>query len=107
MCIFTNCHNKDKYGEYCYKHRREYLIVNDLLCNERFTGLEKDYLRQDIIKYRKEKMKIKSSNISKKSELFNEVKIFINSLNEYNKELKNIIKIQSIYRGYKYRRISS
>jgi hypothetical protein len=97
------CKYNKKYGYFCYKHRREYLIVKDTICKERFTGLEKDYLRKDIIKYRKEKMKIKSSNNSK-SELFNEVKIFINSLNEYNKELQNIIKIQSIYRGYKYRK---
>lgn len=97
------CKHEQKYGCYCYKHRKEYLIVNDTICKERFTGLEKDYLRKDIIKFRKEKMKIKSSNNSK-GELFNEVKIFINSLNNYNTEIKNIIKVQSIYRGYKYRK---
>jgi len=99
------CKYEPKYGCFCYKHRREYLIINDTINNERFTGLEKDYLRKDIIKFRKEKMNKQSSNDSK-NKLFIDVKNFIDSVNNYNNSLnmKSIVKIQSLYRGYNYRK---
>lgn len=102
------CKYEKKYGCYCYKHRREYLIINDTISNERFTGLEKDYLRKDIIKFRKEKMKIELSN-GNKSKLFIDVKKFIDSVNNYNDNsyMKYIIKIQSLYRGYKHRQTTT
>ena len=51
MCIFTNCHNKDKYGGFCYKHRREYLVDKDTnrIILERWTNKCSDYLKEDII----------------------------------------------------------
>ena len=95
-----NCKLKAKYGDYCYKHRRNYLIDNDgMIINDRFTGLLKDYLRDDIIKYMKVKMK-KKSFIGSKVKLFDEVTRYITILNDYNIEenKKNIIKIQSLIR---------
>ena len=45
MCIVNNCNNKDKYGEYCYKHRREYLVDKDTnrIILERWTNKCSDY----------------------------------------------------------------
>ena len=94
------CKHKCKYGEYCYKHRREYLIVNDTICRDRFTGLSKDYLKKDLINYMKHKMRIKPI-LSDKQLLFDEVNKHINAINEYHfiDNDKNIIKIQSLVRG--------
>ena len=96
----NNCKHKCKYGGYCYKHRREYLIVNDTICRDRFTGLSKDYLKKDLIDYMKHKMRIKPI-LSDKQLLFDEVNKHINAINEYHciDNDKNIIKIQSLVRG--------
>ena len=106
-CQFINlndsqnlCDHKCKYGDYCYKHRREYLIVNDTICRDRFTGLSKDYLKKDLIEYVKVKMRVKI-DISDKKKLFDKVDKHINAINEYHTidNDKNIIKIQSLVRG--------
>ena len=96
----NNCKHKCKYGGYCYKHRREYLIVNDTICRDRFTGLSKDYLKKDLIDYMQNKMRIKPI-LSDKKKLFDEVNKHINAINEYHcvDNDKNIIKIQSLFRG--------
>ena len=49
MCIVNNCNNKDKYGEYCYKHRREYLVKENRIIVERWTNKCSDYLKKDIL----------------------------------------------------------
>ena len=97
----NTCSGKCKYGNYCYKHRRDYLLTNDTIIPERFTGLSKDYLKNDLIKYRRSKMR-RTSIIGSKEEIFEEIKNHITSLNGYyddNNKLINIIKIQSLARG--------
>ena len=96
----NSCKHKCKYGEYCYKHRREYLIVNDTICRDRFTGLSKDYLKKDLINFTKNKMRV-NIDFSDKKKLFDEVNKYINSINEYYEtdNDKNIVKIQSLIRG--------
>ena len=54
MCIFEECNYKEKYGGYCYKHRRNYLIDNNnpssnTIIVDHWTGKCSDYLKQDII----------------------------------------------------------
>lgn len=96
----SSCKHKCNYGGYCYKHRREYLIQNNTICRDRFTGLSKDYLKKDLIDYMQHKMRIKP-NISDKKKLFDEVNKHINAINEYHciDNDKSIIKIQSLVRG--------
>ena len=96
----NSCKHKCKYGGYCYKHRREYLIVNNTICRDRFTGLSKDYLKKDLIDFIKNKMRV-NLDISDKKKLFDEVNKYINSINEYHciDNDKNIVKIQSLFRG--------
>ena len=51
MCIINSCSLKEKYGEYCYKHRREYLVdinTNQIII-EKWTNKSSDYLKKDII----------------------------------------------------------
>ena len=94
------CHGKSKYGNYCYKHRNNYLIINNKISVERFTGLSKDYLKRDLVNYYRHTMR-KNSLIPSKDKLFNEIKEYITSLNSYYEDdkLKGIILIQSLTRG--------
>jgi|TARA_Y100000389_G_scaffold170538_1_gene177600 hypothetical protein len=95
-----SCKFKCGYGEYCYKHRRNHLIKDDMIDTDNFTGLSKDYLKSDLLYYHKNKMKNKYQTVSK-NELFNEVKDYINSLKIYENQAfqKRIIFIQCIMRG--------
>tara|TARA_B100000686_G_scaffold352201_1_gene453364 strand:+ start:1177 stop:2241 length:1065 start_codon:yes stop_codon:yes gene_type:complete len=54
MCILEGCNYKEKYGGYCYKHRRKYLIDSNnpsskTIIIDHWTGRCSDYLKQDII----------------------------------------------------------
>ena len=54
MCILDGCNHKKKYGEYCYKHRRNFFIDNTkhpskAIRIDRWTNKCSDYLRKDII----------------------------------------------------------
>ena len=96
----NTCHLKCRYGEYCYKHRREHLVHNNMINIDNFTGLGKDYLKSDLLYYRKNKMNNKSI-VGGKKELFDEIKDHVNSLKRYDtiENLKDIILVQSIARG--------
>ena len=104
LCKFTvdeaKCSLKCKYDNYCYKHRREFLIVNDKICRDRFTGLSKDYLKKDLLNYRKDEMRIKTSVIDKQS-LFDGVMKHVYAINRYYEinDDKRIIVIQAFLRG--------
>ena len=91
-CQCINCNNNIKYGDFCYKHRKYYLINKDETINKsRFTWNIKDYTIKNLRKsinyhvYNKNKKEIYSLYIS-----------IMNDRNEY----KNIIKCQSIVRRY-------
>ncbi len=96
----NSCKFKCGYGGYCYKHRRNHLIKEDMIDIDKFTGLCKDYLKSDLLYYRVHKMK-KKSPMGNKKELFDEIKEHINSLKRYDNDnnYNDIIKIQSIARG--------
>tara|TARA_B100000900_G_C20602340_1_gene726213 strand:+ start:10731 stop:11756 length:1026 start_codon:yes stop_codon:yes gene_type:complete len=104
ICKFINsdsqCKYKCKFGDFCYKHRNNYLIVNGEISRDRFTGLSKDYLKKDLINYRRNKMRRKSL-LSDKNLLFDEVKKHITAINSYHEIIDDnrIILIQSLYRG--------
>lgn len=52
MCKFQGCEIKvknKKYGGYCSKHKREYLVYDDVIMYEKFTSKESDYLKKDIV----------------------------------------------------------
>ena len=92
------CKYKKKYGEFCCKHKRNYLIDgNNIVIKSRFTYNISDYLVKDLTNYyylRINNSKTKSKY--KKKYYFEEVCKFINSLEEYDES--KIIKIQSLIR---------
>ena len=86
-CIFSDetikCKGKCKYGNYCYKHRRNHLIDNNnLLIIPNFTGLAKDYLKSDLLHYSK-KILHKSYLKIDKGELIQDIQYFINQYQYY------------------------
>ena len=102
MCIFENgndhkCQNKSqkKYGGFCTKHKREYLVVNDKIIYERFTGNPSDYLKNDIMKT----IHSKDKNLKKllKKELFEKVNERFITLKKYENDVKKIKLIQDHY----------
>ena len=53
MCDFSEndkkCGKEKCYGEYCNKHKKNYLLQNDLIVLDRFTSKPADYLKGDIL----------------------------------------------------------
>lgn len=93
--------SKKEYGGYCYKHRNKYLLKDNLIIINRFTGKSKDYtIPQLKFFYKNIIRKPNQGNISnlKKNELFQIILDYCNS-NKYeyiNNDL--LIKCQSIVR---------
>ena len=113
MCIFLNnqllCNHKGKgkYGGYCYKHRRNYL-VNDhqLIDRTKFTGQCSDYLKKDII-YTISRItnNIPVKDIStNKQDLFKVLVVMFHRLQSFH-EKETLSKIIYIQRFYKQRSI--
>mgnify|MGYP001178974660 FL=1 len=96
MCKIENCNNKGKnvYGEYCSKHKREYLTSNDLILREKFTGKSSDYLKKDIIKTLKGNIHRREWSSVKKETLFNDLINEFEILDRYQKDIGGIIRIQ-------------
>ena len=101
MCL--KCNSKNKYGEYCYKHRKYFLCnKDDVIIHKYFTNKESDYLKKDII------TTLKKYNISittkSKHELFIILSNMYLNLTEYQKDINKIIYIQNEYRNRKQRK---
>ncbi len=98
MCILDGCNSKNKYGEYCYKHRRNYLCKGKCIVIEKFTNKEADYLKNDIMNTI---LKIEPSSCftikSSKKNLFEVlVKLIEDGFKKYDtKDVQIIIKLQT------------
>ena len=103
MCIITDCQNKAKYGEYCTKHKRNYLVSENIIIRERFTNKSSDYLKNHIIQTLKKSIRnYKLIKNKKKEVFFQELKTYYQKLQTYGNDDINKIKIlQLIYRYYK------
>jgi len=98
MCIFDGCNSKNKYGEYCYKHRSNYLCKGKCIIIENFTNKESDYLKNDIINTilkveRKDKSVIAIKN---KKDLFKLLSDIIDDFKKYgSKDIEIIVRLQT------------
>jgi len=100
MCIFeennSKCIKKSKYGNYCCKHKRKFLVKNDRIIFVRFTGKESDYLKNDILNTIHSKdNKIKKL---KKNGLFKILNESFLVLTKYQDDIKKIILVQDHYK---------
>jgi hypothetical protein len=104
MCILSECQNKDKYGEYCCKHRREYLINNNQICFEKFTDKESDYLKKDIITTIESihHTNYEEIRFKKKKEAFIVLQQVFQQFEKY--DAKDIHKIATIQQAYQLRK---
>ena len=107
MCILDGCNYKEKYGEYCYKHRRNYLIDSSkhpskTIIVDRWTNKCSDYLKKDILDNLCDKCYLNEHKYDdiilsnkNKQELFLLLTNKINSLKKYNeKDIQRIIQLQ-------------
>ena len=97
MCEFLvnndKCQKKTYYGNFCKKHRCEYLIRDNKIIIERFTNKYADYTKGDFINSLNH-----SKKTGKKDYFYNEYIKVYNILNNYLSFIKEIIKIQSLQR---------
>ena len=102
MCEYIHnnsiCGKKKCYGEFCCKHRREYLVQNDFIIINKFTDKSSDYLKDDILSTLNQIDKKKYKKSLKKDILFNVLSSKINRLNHYTNNSEKIQKIQFIYK---------
>jgi len=106
-CIFLEvggkCEKKTAYGCYCKKHKRVHLVdqENNIIL-QRFTYIEKDYLKDDLCNYyRKNIAPEKKIGTLKKKEIYEKVCDSIKVQNYYTENVSNIIRIQSLFRKKK------
>tara|TARA_B110000046_G_scaffold185591_1_gene227954 strand:- start:2328 stop:3359 length:1032 start_codon:yes stop_codon:yes gene_type:complete len=100
MCEFlkdeNQCKKKCMYGNYCNKHKKNYLVKDNIIIYERFTNKSSDYLKGDILstlKIKDKKHYLTLEKNKKKEYYFDAIVNFIDSFKKYNE--KDIIKIQS------------
>ena len=105
MCIFEEdnikCQYKSqkKYGEYCSKHKRHFLVNDNFIVYDRFTGNSSDYLKEDIIKTLDSKDKTLNKKL--KNELFTELNEIFMKLKRYDDDHEKIKIIQNKYKKNK------
>lgn len=107
----TCCRGIKKYGDYCYKHRRNHLIDEDnYIIHENFTNVEKDYLLKDLKYNYNHILKCKNNKKEKRNKwfYFKEISDHINHLNNYDKtKIKLIQKIYKKHLHNKYTRCNN
>ena len=97
QCKCLECSGKgcSVYGGFCKKHRKEYLLKDNLILLERFTNNSKDYQLQELKYSYTRYINPKKPTKFKKDDYFNQiVKVYTSSLSHKLKE-PLIVKIQS------------
>ena len=95
------CNQKSRYGNFCYKHRRNYLIdENNLIIENRFTNKFSDYLLKDLQYYYIHNLDSKFNKKSTKKEIFNLISKSIQSGKREKINESNIIIIQRLIKKY-------
>ena len=110
MCDFSEndkkCGKEKCYGEYCNKHKKNYLLQNDLIVLDRFTSKPSDYLKGDILNTINDIDKKKYKKTLKKGVLYSILLERFNKYNYYNNNIKSIKYIQTNYKK-KYDKLNS
>jgi hypothetical protein len=97
------CKQKGKYGGYCYKHRHDYLIQDDKICFQRYTGKQSDYLKKNMFHtiidfYRDGTLDISKLRKYDKKNIFIILDNMIRRVKAYDHEEDKIIKIQQYFK---------
>jgi len=109
MCDFSEnnviCNKKICHGQYCNKHKRNYLVHNDFIVYDRFTNKPSDYLKDDILRTINKYDNKKYHKSLKKNVLFELLSERYNKIDHYNDNIDIIKSIQSKYKA-KYNRLN-
>jgi len=102
MCDYSKedvkCKGKKIYGEYCNKHKRNHLIINDEISFSKFTGKLSDYLKDDILKTLNIIDKKKHNRSSKKGELFTILQTKYDKYSHYTCKSESVQLIQNHFK---------
>ena len=94
---------KKEYGGYCYKHRKEHLLQDDLILLNRFTGKSKDYTLpqlRDFYKHYLMKFKKDKRLKYKKNELFAVINAYHKNTKYSYINIESLTKSQSVIRKW-------
>lgn len=93
ICNGEKCNKHKKYGNYCCKHKRLYLVKDNNIIIDRFTCVPSDYLKNDLVVSICKITKQKYPRDKKKDYYF---KLYVDTIEKLKKYNQNdIIKIQS------------
>ena len=102
MCDYLQndnmCRKNKCYGNYCNKHKREYLVQNNFIIINNFTYKSSDYLKDDILFTINTIDKQKYKKSLKKGLLFDILTIKISKYKHYTSNAESIILVQLHYK---------
>ena len=65
-CCMIDCKFKKRYENYCWRHRKYYLVdENDIILYDRFTGEKRDYTKKQLCNTYKKLTNNKNTNKDK------------------------------------------
>jgi hypothetical protein len=88
-------------GGYCYRHRKEYLLKNDIIILNHFTSNSKDYTIKELKRYYNHYITNKTPPYKfKKSDYFQVIESIHSNYKKLSHESDKLIKIQALTRKY-------
>jgi len=87
-------------GGYCYRHRKEYLIKDDIIILNKFTSNSKDYTLKELKRYYTQCVTTKSVPTFKKLDYFQAIESIHSRYKKIGYESDKLIKVQSLVRKY-------
>jgi len=88
-------------GGYCYRHRKEYLVDNDIIILSHFTSNSKDYTLKELKRYYNHHITSKTPSYKfKKLDYFKAIELIYSRYKELSYDSNRLIKVQAVIRRY-------
>jgi len=96
------CHHKQRIhcGGYCYKHRKEYLLKNDIIILKYFTSTSKDYTLGELKRYYNHYITKTPPHKFKKLDYFQAIESVYSRYKDISYDSDKLIKAQALVRKY-------
>jgi len=105
-CIYNlddfKCHHKQRIhcGGYCYRHRKEYLLKNDIIILKYFTSDSKDYTVEELKRYYNHYITKTPPYKFKKVDYFQAIDSIYSRYKKISHDSDKLIKVQALSRTY-------